>query len=229
MGVPHGGQRLNAGRRRNFAVQPVLQKSGGRTLVMEIFMKSPYILTLALVLAACSGADDKAPAENATVADATVPETDVPPLTEAPTTPVDAAGYIAKAGAGDMWEIESSKALLAKSTNAEVKAFAQMMIDHHSKSTAKVKAAAAEAKVTVTPPKLDAGQQKMLDDIKAADAAGIDAIYLANQKSAHDAALAFHQAYATNGDTESLKKAAGEIVPVVEAHRTELAKLTANG
>ena len=29
------------------------------------------------------------------------------------------------------------------------------------------------------------------------------------------------------GDTDSLKKAASEIVPVVEAHRTELTKLSA--
>lgn len=190
-------------------------------------MKSPYILTLAFALAACSGADDNAPQETATVTEATVPEAAAPPLTDAPATPVDAAGYIAKAGAGDMWEIESSKALLAKSTNAGVKAFAQMMVDNHGKSTAKVKAAATEAKITVTPPKLDAAQQAMLDEIKAADASSIDAVYLAHQKAAHDAALALHQGYAAHGDTESLKKAAGEIVPVVEAHRTELSKLSA--
>ena len=65
----------------------------------------------------------------------------------------------------------------------------------------------------------------MLDEIKAADAAGIDAIYLAHQKSAHDAALALHQGYAAGGATETLKTAASEIVPVVEAHRAELAKL----
>jgi len=187
-------------------------------------MKRPYILSLALILAACGGPDETAPTETPAVADTTVPESDAaPPITVAP---VDAAGYIAKAGAGDLWEIESSKALLAKSTNAEVKKFAQMMIDNHGQSTAKVKAAATEAKLTVAPPKLDGDQQKMLDEIKAADATGIDAVYIAHQKTAHDAALALHQGYATGGDTKSLKKAAGEIVPVVEAHRAELAKLT---
>ncbi|MDO9443488.1 MAG: DUF4142 domain-containing protein, partial [Beijerinckiaceae bacterium] len=114
-----------------------------------------------------------------------------------------------------------------KSANADVKAFAQMMVDNHGKSTAKVKAAAAEAKIEVGAPKLDADQQKMLDEIKAADAAGIDAVYLAHQKTAHDAALALHKDYAASGDTASLKKAAGEIVPVVEAHRAELGKLAA--
>ncbi|MDO9370834.1 MAG: DUF4142 domain-containing protein [Sphingopyxis sp.] len=187
-------------------------------------MKSASILTLAFLLAACNSNDDATPpAETATVDQAAPSDMTEPAGT--PATPVDAAGYIAKAGAGDMWEIESSKALLAKSTNADIKSFAQMMIDNHGKSTAKVKAAAAEAKIDVTAPKLDVDQQKMLDEIKAADAAGIDAIYLAHQKTAHDAALALHKDYAASGDTPALKKAASEIVPVVEAHRTALAKL----
>lgn len=117
------------------------------------------------------------------------------------------------------------EALITKSTKADVKAFAQMMIYNHGKSTAKVKAAAAEAKIAVTAPKLNADQQKTLDEIKAADAAGIDAVYLAHQKTADDAALALHQGYAASGVIESLKKAASEIVPVVEAHRAELTKL----
>ncbi|RYD45577.1 MAG: DUF4142 domain-containing protein [Sphingomonadales bacterium] len=188
-------------------------------------MKSPYILTLALLLAGCGGAETPAPAETAAVADATVPEAGSPPAAPPAAAVVDAATYIGKAGAGDLWEIESSKALLAKSTNADVKRFAEMMVDHHTKSTAKVKAAASEAKLDVPAPKLDAAQQKRLDDIKAADAAGIDAVYLAHQKTAHDAALALHQGYAASGDTASLKKAASEIVPVVEAHRADLAKL----
>lgn len=188
-------------------------------------MKSPCLVTLAFLLAACNGAKDEAPpASDTATVDESVAASDAATV---PAATIDAAGYISKAGAGDLWEIESSKALLAKSTSADVKKFAQMMIDHHGKSTAKVKAAAAEAKLDVAPPKLDGDQQKMLSDIKAADAASIDAVYLAHQKTAHDTALALHQGYAASGDTPSLKRVASEIVPVVEAHRTELGKLAA--
>jgi putative membrane protein len=187
-------------------------------------MKSASILTLAFLLAACGSNNDAAPPTETASVDQTA-ASDMTEPADTPATPVDAAGYIAKADAGDMWEIESSKALLAKSTNADVKAFAQMMIDHHGKSTAKVKAAAAEAKIDVAAPTLDVDQQKMLDDIKKADATGIDAVYLAHQKTAHDAALALHKGYAASGDTPALKKVAGEIVPVVEEHRAALAKL----
>lgn len=189
-------------------------------------MKSGYILPLALALAACSGADNNPPTETTTVAsEPTVPES-AAPMAGTPATPVDAASYISKAGAGDLWEIESSKALLAKSTNSEVKAFAQMMIDHHGKSTAQVKAAASEAQMTISPPDLDAEQRTMLAKIKAADAATVDEIYLMHQKTAHEAALALHQGYAASGDNAPLKKSAREIVPVIETHRTALAKLT---
>lgn len=190
-----------------------------------------WLVSTTLWLSACGSNDESSPAAPDTsggngvvAADDTAPAAATP---TAPAGPTDAAGYIAKAGAGDLWEIESSKALLAKSSNADVKKFAQMMIDSHGQSTAKVKAAAAAANLDVSAPVLEADQQKMLDEIKKADGATIDAVYLAHQKTAHDAALALHQGYSTGGDTDSLKKAASEIVPVVEAHRAELAKLAA--
>lgn len=188
---------------------------------MKIWMGAAAIAAL---VAGCGGpADDEgdqaaASAENAATAG---PSMAAPVAAPAERT----AEYIAKAGAGDLWEIESSKALLARSKDAKIRAFAEAMIDHHGKSTAKVKAAAATAGAEAAPPKLDADQEKMLADIKAADAAAIDKIYLAHQKTAHDAALALHQGYAASGEAAALKQAAAEIVPVVETHRAELGKL----
>ncbi len=189
-------------------------------------MKKFILLAATAMLAACNSPEtETTPVAADTSATDTAMEAPAP--AGAPGAPTDAAGYVAKAGAGDMWEIESSRALLAKSKRADVKAFAQMMIDNHGKSTAKIKAAAGIASIEATPPTLDPDQQKMLDEIKNADAAMIDGIYLRHQKTAHDAALALHRAYSTNGDTDSLKKAAGEIVPVVENHIAELQKLSA--
>lgn len=190
-------------------------------------MKSALLFSAAaLALAGCGTKDeaDMPPDETAALDTMSAPSGPTEPA-GTPATPTDAASYVVMAGAGDLWEIESSKALLAKSRDAGVRKFAQMMIDQHGQSTAKIKAAASAADVAVPAAALDSDQQKMLDAIKSADAAGIDAIYLAHQRTAHDAALALHQAYATNGDTDGLKKVASEIVPVVEAHRTELGKL----
>lgn len=139
----------------------------------------------------------------------------------------DASTYLAKAGAGDMFEIESSKAIAAKTANADIKAFANMMIAQHGQSTAKLKAAAAAAKLSVATPALDAAQQAALDKIKSATGTGADQAYLDAQRTAHDDALALHKGYADKGDTPQLKAAAGEIAPVVEHHIAALAKLSA--
>lgn len=186
-------------------------------------MKKFTLLAATAMLSACGTGDTEAPAADTTTTESTMESTAAPAAT--PGAPTDAAGYVAKAGAGDLWEIESSKALLAKSGRDDVKAFAQMMIDNHGESTAKVKAAAETASVAVPRAALDADQQRMLDEIKAADAATIDAVYIRHQQAAHDAALALHRSYATGGDTPSLKAAAGEIVPVIEKHIAELKKL----
>jgi putative membrane protein len=192
-------------------------------------MKTLFILAAgASLLTACGGntADQTAESDVATN-DATAVSADPVAAADAAAAeaPTDAAGYAAKAGAGDMWEIESSRALLDKSTNADVKKFAQMMIDHHTESTAKVKAAAQRANITLTPPAMDSMQQQMLNEIKNADAATIDQVYIRHQKTAHDAALKLHQGYAANGDNAEFKKAAAEIAPVVQRHIAELGKM----
>jgi len=108
-------------------------------------MKSNFIISVAaLALAACGSGDTSAPPEETADVVTAPADTMAQPAGPAgtPAMPTDAAGYIAKAGAGDLWEIESSKALLAKSGNADVEKFAQMMIDQHGQSTAKVRAAA---------------------------------------------------------------------------------------
>ncbi|EQB13409.1 DUF4142 domain-containing protein [Sphingobium lactosutens] len=194
---------------------------------------TPLILTLpALALVACQqqSADESAAASNATMsggdammtagndASAMMPNASV-------AAPADAAGYVAQAGAADLFEIESSKIALEKSQNKAVRDFAQMMIDQHQKSTANIKAAAEKAGVTVQPPALMANQQQMLEEIKAADAGSFDSVYMRNQRMAHDAALALHQGYARNGDTPALKQTAGAVAKVVQEHIDHLASL----
>jgi putative membrane protein len=140
----------------------------------------------------------------------------------------DPTAYVAQAGAGNLFEIESSRAVLTKTKNADVRKFAQMMIDNHQESTAKVKAAAASDKVTAGTPTLRPDQQTMLDDIKAADAASIDRIYLQHQRTAHTAALALHQGFAASQNSGQLKTTAGQIAAVVQKHLTELDRVEAS-
>jgi putative membrane protein len=129
-----------------------------------------------------------------------------------------AANYVAKAGAGDMYEIQSSKLVLASTKNPDLKRFASQMVADHSKSTADIKAAAKRSHITPKAPILDADQQSMLKELRVAAGPARDAAYVTQQKTAHSQALALHQGYAATGDKPALKQIAARIVPVVQHH-----------
>ena len=131
--------------------------------------------------------------------------------------PMTASTYVMKAGAGDMYEIESSKLVMA-STNAKLKQFANEMVTDHTKSTADVKAAAMKANMKVAPPMLNAKQRANIAKLKAATGTARDTMYVAQQKVAHQQALALHEGYAANGTVAPLKMTAAKIVPVVKGH-----------
>ncbi|MGJ0239908.1 DUF4142 domain-containing protein [Novosphingobium fluoreni] len=192
-------------------------------------MKAFYSVALgALLLASCNDKPGQASADNSTAVDATADNAAAPGLINDPTVPAAptiATSYLPKAGAGDLFEIESSHAILAKNPGKAVRDFAQTMIDAHTQSTARLKAAAKAAGLTVAPPKLDNDQQAKLDAIKSAGGAAAISTYLSAQREAHAAALALHQGYAASGDTPQLKSAAAEIAPVVQHHIDMLAKL----
>lgn len=136
--------------------------------------------------------------------------------------PTDPAAYVAKAGAGDLYEIESSRLALQKSGNAKVKQFAQMMIDHHQQTTAKVTEAAKASGMKPMAPKLEPKQAKMIADLRTASAANFDGLYITQQRKAHDEALMLHSTFAESGKSAPLKKVAGEAVPIVTRHQGEL-------
>jgi len=140
-------------------------------------------------------------------------------------TPTDAAGFIAAAGASDMFEIQSAKLALANSKSDDIHKFANMMIADHTKTTDAVKAAAKKAGLSPAPPQLTADQQQMLDQLKPLKGDDFDKAYLAQQMPAHQQALTLVQNYAQNGDTPALVDAAKSAVPIVQKHIDHLQEL----
>lgn len=128
------------------------------------------------------------------------------------------AEFVKTAGASDLYEKESSQLVLQTTQDAKIRSFAQMMIDHHAKSTADVKAAARKARVAVPAPKLMPLQAELVAQLRAESGPARDAAYVAQQKAAHNQALAVHKAYAADGTAAPLKAAAAKIEPVVMQH-----------
>lgn len=129
--------------------------------------------------------------------------------------------YVAMAGASDLYEITSSRLALEKSRNTAVQGFARKMIAHHTETTAKLTAAAGT--VGIRPePKLMPMQEAMVAELRQASGDNFDRTYLAQQRRAHDMALALHSGFAKSGGSEPLRRVAQTAVPVVEEHIREL-------
>lgn len=131
--------------------------------------------------------------------------------------PTDANGFATAVAASDLYEIESSKLAASKSASTEVKELAGHLLSDHQKSTAELKTAASQVKVTVTPA-LDAEKQAMLDQLKGASGAEFDRLFVEQQKTAHAKALALLQSFTRDGDAEPLKAFARKATGVVEGH-----------
>ena len=143
--------------------------------------------------------------------------------TLAPTPP--APEFLMFAGAGDLYEIESSRAVLETTANPGIRRFAQMMIDHHTKTTADAAAAARAAGLTPMPPMLDAPKAAMVAALRQYSGVERDRLYLVQQQMAHKEALGLQKTYAETGETPQLRAAARATVPIVEAHLAELERL----
>ena len=128
------------------------------------------------------------------------------------------AEYVMTAGASDLYERTSSQIVLQSTRDPKVRDFARMMIEHHTKSTADVKAAAMKSRVAAPPPKLMPAQAELIAQLNAEQGPARDAAYIAQQRASHGQALAVQKAYAMEGTAPALRTASAGIVPVVEQH-----------
>jgi len=126
------------------------------------------------------------------------------------------------AARSDAFEIAAAKLAATNAQSPQVKAFATMMIDAHTASSAKVKTAAGAAQPTIVPnATLTKDQDEDLAELRALKGAKFDEEYIDGQVDAHEEALDLMRKYAADGTVPSLRTAAGEIAPIVEKHLAE--------
>jgi putative membrane protein len=193
-------------------------------------MKTQFLLlglAPALALGACGGADNatttNTTVENMGAMDATMDAnaTDNAMMTGEAASPAQA--FANEAGASDFYEIEAGKLAQEKAQAQGLKDFGKMMVDHHSMSTEKLKAAGAKASPAIVPnPVLNAEQEANLAALRAAEGAAFDTAYKTQQVAAHEKALALMQGYAATGEVPELKAFAGETQKVVQEHLTKI-------
>jgi len=135
--------------------------------------------------------------------------------------------YVAKAGAGDLFEVETGKLAAQRASSSSVKQFGRMMTQDHSASTDKIRQAATKALDGKVPPaEMTSHQRATTKRLMEAEGRAFDRLYVDAQIEAHREALQLHRGYAQSGSDPELKKVAAEIAPIVERHLAELRKIS---
>lgn len=132
--------------------------------------------------------------------------------------------FVNTAASSNAFEIRSSELALDKGGKAEVTAFAQQMIDDHTKAGDALKAAAGDAAV---PAEMDPRHQEMVKQLEGAEGDDFDRIYTEMQAAAHAEAVALFSAYSQHGTDEALKSFAAETLPTLETHRSHVEEIVA--
>lgn len=166
----------------------------------------------ALALAACGPKTETTTTTNSVTTEESSTNVTVPALSPG-------QAFANAAASSDAFEIAESQLAQTVSKSAAIKAFAQKMIDAHTGSTTKLKAAAASATPAITPDAtLTAEQQQKLDALKLKTGADFDTGYAADQVAAHQATLDALKSYSVAGDVPELKTFATGLIPTVTAH-----------
>lgn len=127
--------------------------------------------------------------------------------------------FTTAAASGNTLEIETSRLALEKAQNADVKSFAQMMVDDHTKVGEQMKTTLQAAGLPSPPATMTPKHQDMADKLKAVGVAEFDTQYVAVQLKAHDEAINVFSNYAKSGDNAQLKQFAEATLPSLEKHK----------
>lgn len=118
---------------------------------------------------------------------------------------------------GGMNEIGLSQTALSKSTNDDVKQFAQKMVDDHTAAGDELKSLAMSKSVTL-PMEMDAKHKAMNSKLMGMSGSAFDAAYIKGLVSDHEKTVAMLQKEASSGKDADAKALAAKLLPTVQGH-----------
>jgi putative membrane protein len=134
------------------------------------------------------------------------------------------AKFATSAAAGGIAEIELSKLAKQKTSDAQIKKFAEMMVKDHSKAGDSLMEIAKKENITL-PAAMDADHQKKYDDISKLTGTDFDKAYVNLMVDEHKGALQLMQDEAKNGKDPALAAFAGKTAAVVQMHLDAVNKI----
>lgn len=124
-----------------------------------------------------------------------------------------------QAAQGGMTEVELSNLALQKSQNEEVKRFAQMMVDDHTKANDELKTLAQSKGVTL-PTAMTSKQMATKDKLNGLSGDAFDREYMKTMAKDHDKTVKLFQKQADKGTDAEVKTFAAKTLPILQSHQT---------
>ncbi|PJJ58921.1 DUF4142 domain-containing protein [Hymenobacter chitinivorans] len=127
--------------------------------------------------------------------------------------------FLMTAASSNLLEIQMGQMATQKSTNADVKRFGQMMVDHHTKATQELKTVASPLGVTL-PQTMMPVHQAMADRLMSKSGKAFDEDYMDAMEMAHKMDIAMFEVKSNGAETPAVKSFATKTLPMLRSHRT---------
>jgi putative membrane protein len=142
-------------------------------------------------------------------------------------TPVGDATFMKNAAAAGMAEVEVGRMAADKATSADLKSFAQMLVDDHSKANDELKGLAGQKSVTL-PAEPKPAQKAERDRLGKMSGAAFDRAYADAMVRDHRQAVALFDRESRYGKDADAKAWAAKTLPTLKAHLTKAQELAAS-
>ena len=126
--------------------------------------------------------------------------------------------FVQAAGQSDAFEILEAQTALTQSTDPQVRAFAQRMIQDHRRTSQALRQAAVRSGLTPPPTGVGGDLASLLAALQGLRGRDFDKAYFHHQVIGHVSALTTERLYAANGDDPAVRQAAVAATPIIAAH-----------
>lgn len=131
--------------------------------------------------------------------------------------------FVTKVAISDMFEIQSSKIATQKG-NANIRSFAQRMIEDHTKTSQELKSMVENGKARL-PTTLDGAHERKLEQLHKLEGEQFNSAYAHMQIQAHEEAVTLFEAYSNSGNDLELQAWAAKNLPALKEHLEHAKKL----
>jgi putative membrane protein len=125
--------------------------------------------------------------------------------------------FVSKAMQGSIAEVQLAQLTLQKSSNDQVKQFAQRMIDDHTKLNEQMKPVAQQLGVKA-PDQISKGDRKTIAKLQGLSGSAYDQAYIRDMVKDHKQDLSQFQTEASSGQDQTVKDAANQGSKVIAQH-----------